>query len=98
MIHHPHLGNDFTHQLSMTEESDHGTLRDHNADRFGDSTHVGGGNVTAAESQRHVHAYSHGIEVPARGKDNSLATHDKPAIQLSQFFDGSAEIEIAEMS
>ena len=54
MIHHPNLGNDFTDQLSVTEKAHHRTLRNHNTKGLGNSTHVGGGNVTAAESQRHV--------------------------------------------
>ena len=32
-------------------------------------THVGGGNVTAAESHRHVHLCGHCVEVAARGKE-----------------------------
>jgi hypothetical protein len=50
----------------------------------------GGGNVTAAEPQRHVHWRRHGIEVAARGKDNSFPTDHEPTIQLRQFLDGSA--------
>src|SRR5271168_2284222 len=46
VIHHPNLGNDFADQLSVTEKSHHRTLRDHNTHRLGDSTHVGGGDVT----------------------------------------------------
>jgi len=97
MIHHPDLGNDFADQLSMTEKSHHRTLGNHNTYRVGDSTHIGGGNVTAAESQRHVHLCGHGIEVAARGKDNSFAAYHEPTVQLRQFFDGSAEIEIGDV-
>ena len=67
MIHHPDLGNDFAHQLSVTEKAYHRTLRDHNTHRLGDGTHVGGGNMTAAESQWHVYLCGHGIKVAARG-------------------------------
>ncbi len=97
MIHHPNLGNDFADQVSMTEESHHRTLRNDNSHGFGNCAHVGGGDVTAAESQRHVHLCSHGVEVAARGKKNSFTTYHKPAVQLRQFFDGSAEIEIVEV-
>jgi hypothetical protein len=57
----------------------------------------GSGNVTAAESQRHVHFRGHGIEVAARGENNSVATHDEPTVQLRQLLDGSAQIEIGDM-
>ena|SRR5882672_12311279 len=87
MFHHPNLGNDFADQLSMTEKSHHGALGNHNAYRFGNSTHVGGRNVTAAESQWHVHLCGHSIEVAARGKENSFPTYHEPAIQLRQFLD-----------
>jgi hypothetical protein len=78
MIHHPNLGNDFADQLSMTEKPNHRTLRDHNTYRLGDSAHVGGGDVTATESERHVHSRGRGIEVAARGKDGSFATDHEP--------------------
>ena len=97
MIHHPDLGNDFANQLSVTEKAYHRTLGDHNTHRLSDRTHVGGGNVTAAESQRDVHFCRHSIEVAARGKENSLTTYHEPAVQLRQFFDGSAEIEIGDV-
>ena len=90
MIHHPNLGNDFADQLSMTEKSDYRALRDDNSNSFGNCAHVGGGNVTAAESQRHVHLCGHGIEIAACGKDNSFATDHEPAVQLCQFLDRSA--------
>jgi hypothetical protein len=44
-------------------------------------------NVTAAESQRHVHLCGQGVEVAARGKGNSVVAHHGPAIQLRQFLD-----------
>src|SRR5258708_7100542 len=97
MIHHPDLGNDFANQLSVTEKAYHRTLGDHNTHRLGDGAHVGGGNVTAAESQRHVHFRGHSIEVAARGKENSFPTDHEPAIQLRQFLDRSAEIEIGDV-
>src|SRR6267378_5620159 len=97
MIHHPHLGNDFANQLSMTEKSHQRTLGNHNTHCPGDSTHVGGGNVTAAESQRHVHLCGHSIEIAASGKENSFAAYHEPAIQLRQFFDSSPEIEIGDV-
>ena len=59
MVRHPKLGNDFSNQLSVTEQSHHRTLRNHNAHSIGHSTHVGGGNVTAAESQWHLHLCGH---------------------------------------
>src|SRR5208282_960267 len=46
VIHHPNLGNDFAHQLSMTEKPHDRTLRDDNSNRFGNCTHVRGGDVT----------------------------------------------------
>src|SRR5580700_1800541 len=98
MIHHPDLGNDFANQVSVTEKAYHRTLGDYNAHRLGNGAHVGGGNVTAAESQRHVHLCGHGVEVAARGKDDALATYHEPTVQLRQFLDGSAEIEIGDMS
>jgi len=90
MVHHPDLRNDFTDQLSMAEDSHHRTLRNYNANRLGNGAHVGGGNVTAAESQRHVHLCGHGVEVAAGGKDDALATYHEPAVQLRQLLDGSA--------
>jgi hypothetical protein len=98
MIQHPDLGNDFADQLSMTEKPHHRTLRDDNSYGFGNCAHVGGGDVTAAESQRDVHLRGHGVEVAARGKDNSGPTYDEPTIQLRQFLDGSAEIEMGEVA
>jgi hypothetical protein len=53
--------------------------------------------VTAAESERHVHLRGYRIEVAARGEDNSFATHYESTIQLRQFLDGSAEIEIGDV-
>src|SRR5580658_3667378 len=97
VIHHPNLGYDFADQLSMTEKPHHRTLRNHNTHRVSDSTHVGCGNVPAAESQRYIHLCGHGIEVAARGKDNSFPADDEPAIQLRQFLDGSAKIEISDV-
>jgi len=94
MIHHPNLGNDFSDQSSMTEKPHHRTLGNHHTDSLGNRTHVGSGKVTAAESQRHVHLCGHGIEVAARGKEDSIVGHDEPSIQLRQFFDGSAPVEI----
>jgi hypothetical protein len=84
-------------ELSMTEKSHHRALRNHDAHRLGHSAHVGGGNVTAAESERHVHLRGYRIEVAARGEDNSFATHYESTIQLRQFLDGSAEIEIGDV-
>src|SRR5580698_3310157 len=94
MIQHPKLGNDFSNQLSMTEEPYQRTFRDDNSHGFGNCAHVGGGDVTAAKSERHVHLRGYRIEVAARGEDNSFATHNEPTIQLRQFLDGSAKIEI----
>src|ERR1700730_9676043 len=82
LVLHPKLRNDFADQLSMTEKSHHRTLRTHNAHRFGSRTHVGSRNVTAAESQRHVHLCGHGVEVAARGEENSVVTYHEPTIQL----------------
>ena len=98
VVHHPHLRNDFTDQLSMAEKSHHRTLRNYHAHRLGHSTHVGGGNMSASESQRRVHLRGHGIELATRRKHNSFAAYHKPTVQLRQFLDGSAEIEIADMS
>jgi len=92
VIHHPNLGNDFADQLTMTEKPHHRTLRDDNSHGFSNCAQVRGGNVTATESQRHVHLCSHGIEIAARGKENSLATYHEPAVQLRQFLDSSAQI------
>ena len=75
----------------MTEKPQHRTFRDDKSHCFGDCTHVGDGNVTAAESQRHVHFCCHGIQLAARGKDNSFPTYHEPAVQLRQFLDGSAD-------
>jgi hypothetical protein len=82
----------------MTGKSHYRTLRDHNAHRLGHGTHVGGGNVTTAESQRHIHLCGHGVELTARGKEDSIVTHDEPSVQLRQFHDGSAEIEIGDVA
>src|SRR5258706_4337634 len=98
MIHHPKLGNDFADQLSMTEKSHHRTLGHYNTHRLSHSTHVGGSNVTAAESQRHVPKCGCGVEVAARGKDNSVMTYHETTIQLRQFLDGSPEIEIGDVA
>ncbi len=97
MIHHPNLGNDFANQLSVTEKAYQRTLGDHDTHRTGDSTHVGGGNVTAAEPQRYVHRCGHSIEVATRGKENSFAAYHEPAVQLGQLFDRSAEIGIGDV-
>jgi hypothetical protein len=51
------------------------SLGKHNTHRLCDSTHVGGLNVTAAESQRHFRLRSHSVEVAARGKYNSVTTN-----------------------
>src|SRR5271163_1623862 len=98
MVHQPKLWNDLGDQLPMAEKSDHGTLRNHDAHRLGDSTHVGGGNVTAAESERHIYLCGHRVEVAACGKDNSLGAHHKGTIELRQLLDRSAEIEIADVA
>ena len=45
---------------------------------------------SAAESQWHVYLCGHGIQVAARGKDNSFPADHEPAIQLRQFLDRSA--------
>ena len=50
--------------------------------------------MTAAESQRYVHLGGHSIEVAACGKENPFAAYYKSAVQLRQFFDRSAEIQI----
>src|ERR1700747_264541 len=85
MIHHPDLRNDLANQLSMTEESDERTFGNHNTHRPSDSTHVGGGDVTAAESQRHVHVRGHSIEVAAGGKEKfSPGSHQTP-VHLRHF-------------
>src|ERR1700733_12179258 len=97
VIHHPNLGNDFADQLTVTEEPHHRTLRDDNPHGFGNCTHIGGGNVTAAESERDVHLRGYRVEVAAGGEENSFPTDDEPTVQLRQFFDGSAEIEIRDM-
>jgi hypothetical protein len=75
VVHPPNLWNDFTDQLS--------------GQKLGHSTHAGGGNLAAAESQRHVHLCGHGIEVAARRKHNCSAADHKPTVQLRQFLDGS---------
>ena len=46
----------------MTEKSHDRTLGNHNTHRIGDGTHVGGGNVTAAQSERHLRLCGHGVE------------------------------------
>lgn len=96
VIHHPDLGNNFRDQLSMTKKSYHRTLRNHNSRSPGDGTHVGGGSVTTAESQRHIHFCGHRVEVTARGKDCSFAAYDEATVQWRQFFDGSPQIEISD--
>jgi hypothetical protein len=97
MIHHPDLGNDFANQVSVTEKAYHRTLGDYNTHRLGNGTHVGGGNVTAAESQRHVHFCGHSIKLAARGKENSFTAHHERVVELRQFFDCSAEIEVGDV-
>src|SRR5580692_6309343 len=97
MIHHPNLRNDFTDQLAMTKKSHHRTLRNHDTNRFRNSAHIGSGDVPAAKSQRHLYLGGHGIKVAAGGKDNSLATHHESTVQLRQFLDGSAKIEISDV-
>ena len=97
MIHHPDLGNDLANQLSMTEKSNKRTLGNHNTHCAGNSTHLGRGKVTAAESQRHVYLCGHSIEVAAHGKENSFAANHESAVQLGQFFDGSAEIKVGDV-
>ena len=94
VIHHPNLGNDFADQLSMTEKSHYGTLRNHNTDRFGNRTDVGGGNMAATKSQRNIHLCGHGVEIATRGKKNPGVTYHEPTIQLRQFLNRSPEIEI----
>jgi hypothetical protein len=74
MIHHPKLGNNFGDQLSVAEKSHDRALGNHYAYGLGHSAHVGGGNVTAAESQPDIHLCGHCIEVAARGKHNSIVT------------------------
>jgi len=93
MIHHPHLGNDLAHQVSVTEKPHNRTLRHDNSNGSGHCAHVGGSNVTAAKTQRHVDFCGDSIEIAARGKDNSVAAYYKPTVQLRQFLDGSAEID-----
>ena len=78
----------------MAEKSHHRTLRNHNTNCLGHCTHIGGGNVTAAESERNIHLRSHSVEIAASGEHNSVVTHYKSTIQLCQFFDGSPQIEI----
>src|SRR6266581_1052050 len=97
MIHHPELRNNFADQFSVTKNAYYRAFRNHNSHSFGNCTHISSGNMTATESQRRVHLCGHGIEIAARGKENSLETYHKPAVQLCQFLDGSAEIEIGDM-
>ena len=97
MIHHPNLGNDFRDQPSTTEKSHYRAFGNYNTERLGNGTHVGGGNVTAAKFQRHVHFCGHRVEVAARRKDSSFAAHDEATIQLRQFLDGSPQIEIGDV-
>src|SRR5271166_4092907 len=89
MVHHPKFRNDFADQLPVTEQSHDRTLRNHNAHRLRDRTHVGGRDVTTPESQRHVYLSSDGVEIAARGEDDSIVTYDECSIQLRQFLDGS---------
>jgi hypothetical protein len=98
VIHHPKLGNDFSDQMSMAEEPHHRTLRNYNANGFGHSAHVGGGNVTTAKSERNIHLCGHRVEVAARGQDDSVVTHHEPTIELRQLLNGSAKIEIGDMA
>ena len=81
MIRHPNLGNNFADQVPMTEEAHHRTLRNHDSHRLGDGSHIGGGNVTTAQSERHVHLCSHGIEVPARREHNPIAAYYETTVR-----------------
>ena len=78
----------------MTEKPHYGTFRNHYAYRLGHRTHVGGGDVTAAQSQGHIYLGGYCVEVSARGKDNSGVTHHEAAIQLRQFLERAAEVGI----
>src|SRR6202041_1620210 len=98
MIHHPKLGNDFADELPMAEKSYDRTLRNHDADRLGYGAHVGSRNVTAPETHRYLHLCGPGVEVAARGKHNSIVADDEGTVQLSQFLNGSAEIEISDLA
>jgi hypothetical protein len=82
----------------MTEKPHHRTFRDDNSHRFGNCAHIGGSDVPTAKSQRDIDLCIEGIKVAARRKNGPLSTHDKPAVQLGQFLDGSAEIEIGNVA
>src|ERR1700674_446998 len=98
MFHHINLRDDFADEMSMTEKSDHRTLRNHNADRFGRGAHICGGNVTAAKSQWNIHVRGYGVKVAASRKNDPVVTHDEAAIQLRQFLYGAAKIEISNVA
>src|SRR4029077_12518288 len=98
VIDHPKLRNDFSDQFAVAKESNHRTLRNHDPDSIGYGTHVCGGDVTAAESQRHVRARNHRVEVTAGRKKDSAATDHKATIQLRQFLDRPPKIEITHVA
>ena len=64
-VHHPQLRNNFGNQLTVAEQSHNGALGNNHGDRFCRGAHVGGGNMTAAQSQRQLNLRSHRIEVSA---------------------------------
>src|SRR5207302_9032990 len=98
MIDHPEFRNDFADQLSVTKNAHHRAFRNHNSHSFGDCTHVSGGNVTTAESERNFYFRCDAVEIATRGNDNSCLTYHKPTIELRQFLHGSSKIEIGDMS
>ena len=74
MFHHPHFGNDLANQLSVTEKPHHRTLGNHNSNRIGQCAHIRCGNVTAAESERHVHLCKCGVRKPWRTRSTRPIT------------------------
>lgn len=78
----------------MAKKSDHRTLGDHDRHSVGHGAHVGCGDVTAAESQRHICVRDHCVEVTAGREKGSAATDYETSVQLCQLFDGPTKIKI----
>src|ERR1700758_2967891 len=95
MICHPELGNDFGDEVAVTEKPDHRAFRYDDAHCLGDRAHVGGCDVTAAEPEWHLDLRGYSVQISACRKENPVATHHEAAVQLCQFLNGSAEVEIS---
>ena len=94
MTQQPQLGNDFGDESAAVEHSHDRALRDndgYHGEALGDR---GGGEMTAAETQRDVDVLHRGLEIPARGADDAIFRHDERLVELGELLQRAAQVGI----